>query len=65
MESKDNYYLFYSLGNLKRAQADPAWMKKIKIGKIEKVNKTMKLGDLSGNRFSLAIRFIEGEVLCL
>lgn len=50
-----------SLGNIKRAQNNPQWIKKIKIGKIQKVKKMIKLGDLSGNRFSLAIRFIEGE----
>jgi tRNA(Glu) U13 pseudouridine synthase TruD len=38
------------------------WIKKIKLGKLSKVKTEMKLGDLSGNRFSIAIRFIEGSV---
>jgi len=55
---KENNY--FSLGNIKRAQTNPGWMKKVKIGKIQKVKKAIKLGDLGGNRFSIAIRFIEG-----
>ncbi|CAI2361379.1 unnamed protein product [Moneuplotes crassus] len=51
---------FGNLGNIKRAQTNPQWIRKIKIGNIQKVKKLIKLGDLSGNRFSLAIRFIEG-----
>ena len=36
------------------------WLKKVTIGNIQKTNQSMKLGDLQGNRFSVALRFIEG-----
>ncbi|CDW87747.1 trna pseudouridine synthase [Stylonychia lemnae] len=41
-----------------RFQRSKDWDKKIKIGGFERVLKPIRLGQLSGNRFSVALRFI-------
>ena len=51
---------FGNIGNIIRAQKDRNWLKKVRIGNLEKWPNAIKLGNLSGNRFSLALRFIEG-----
>lgn len=45
--------------NLKLAIRKPEWNKQIKIGDLKQVDKELKLGSLSGNRFSIAIRFVQ------
>ena len=37
------------------------WMRGLKIGDLEKGTDALQLGSLAGNRFSLALRFIDSE----
>jgi tRNA pseudouridine13 synthase len=45
-----------------RQQRTKDWDPKLKIGSFERVFKPLKLGDLAGNRFSVALRFINKDI---
>ena len=38
------------------------WDQKIKVGSFERVHNPIRLGQLGGNRFSVALRFIPKEI---
>jgi len=48
--------------HLIRQQRTKDWDNKIKVGSFERVHKPLRLGSLSGNRFSVALRFINAEI---
>jgi tRNA pseudouridine13 synthase len=45
-----------------RFQRAKDWDKKMQVGGFERVQKPLRLGQLSGNRFSVALRFIPKEL---
>ena len=45
-----------------RFQRSKNWDPKIKVGTFERVFNPLRLGQLSGNRFSVALRFIPKEI---
>ena len=45
-----------------RFQRSKNWDPKIKVGTFERVYNPLRLGQLSGNRFSVALRFIPKEI---
>lgn len=45
-----------------RAMKQRDWDQKIKIGSFERVWSGVQLGSLKGNRFSIALRFIDKDI---
>jgi len=45
-----------------RQQRTKDWLVNLKVGSFERVFKPLKLGDLAGNRFSVALRFINHDI---
>ena len=45
-----------------RFQRSKNWDPKIKVGTFERVFNPLRLGQLSGNRFSVALRFIPNDI---
>lgn len=45
-----------------RAQRQKDWDHKVKLGSFERVFNGVNLGELKGNRFSVALRFIDENI---
>jgi tRNA(Glu) U13 pseudouridine synthase TruD len=45
-----------------RAQRQKDWDHKVKLGSFERVYDGVNLGELKGNRFSVALRFINESI---
>lgn len=52
---------FCNVESLIKATKHKMWMRGLKIGDFSKATEALHLGSLSGNRFSLALRFIDSE----
>lgn len=48
-------------GNIETAHKNPKWIQNMRIGCLKEGADTIRLGDLKGNRFSIALRFLKDD----